>query len=195
VALFSRQGYHGTTTRDIAQLAGVSEVTLFRYFESKEVVFGAALSSSFAAIELRRDLLDRISQDDAPEAVLRKILSIFVDSTIVSPELMRLIAISFLEVRGKAEEVCRAHLTPLFGTITEYLQANILSGRVRQHDPMIMATAIALTVIAQPELSKVFRESRQSTLESRRAIDEYASFWLDALVLESADRNQSAFAS
>ena len=42
IALFSRQGYHRTSTRDIARLADVSEVTLYRYFEHKEDVFWAA---------------------------------------------------------------------------------------------------------------------------------------------------------
>jgi AcrR family transcriptional regulator len=34
--LFDRQGYDGTTVRDIAEAAGVTERTFFRYFESKE---------------------------------------------------------------------------------------------------------------------------------------------------------------
>ena len=31
--LFARQGYYGTSTREIARLAGVSENTLFRHFD------------------------------------------------------------------------------------------------------------------------------------------------------------------
>ncbi|MEM9162558.1 MAG: helix-turn-helix domain-containing protein, partial [Cyanobacteria bacterium P01_F01_bin.4] len=34
--LFARQGYGGTTTRDLAQAAGVAEGTLFRHFENKK---------------------------------------------------------------------------------------------------------------------------------------------------------------
>jgi AcrR family transcriptional regulator len=182
VALFSRQGYHGTTTREIARLADVSEVTVFRHFEHKEAIFWSALSASCSAIKLRRDLLEKISECDTPEVVLPQILSHFVDAAIVSPELLRLIAIAFLEVRGKAEEVCREHLAPLFSTITEYLQANIVSGRVRHLDPTILTAAIALTVIAQPELAKVIQGFGLSKLDSRRAIVEYTNFWLGALV-------------
>jgi AcrR family transcriptional regulator len=195
VALFSRQGYHGTTTREIARLADVSEVTVFRYFEHKEDIFWSALSSSFSAIKPRRDLLDRISDSDTPQVVLPQILSLFVDAANFSPELIRLIAIAFLEVRGKAEDVCREHLSPLFSTITEYLQANIVSGRVRDLDPIILTTAIALTVIAQPELSKVVQGCRLSRLDSRRAIDEYTNFWLSALVPANSDRNHSVLAA
>jgi AcrR family transcriptional regulator len=191
VALFSRQGYHGTTTREIARLADVSEVTVFRYFEHKEDIFWLALSSSFSAIKPRRDLLERISECDTPEVVLPQILTHFVDAANFSPELLRLIVIAFLEVRGKAEEVCREHLGPLFSTITAYLQANIASGRVRHLDPVIMTTAIALSVIAQPELSKVIQGCRLSKLDSRRAIDEYTDFWLSALVPTSMERREA----
>lgn len=187
VALFSRQGYHGTTTREIARLADVSEVTVFRYFD----IFWSALTSSFSAIKPRRDMLDRISECDRPEVVLPQILGLFVDVAILSPELIRLVAIAFLEVRGKAEEVCREHLAPLFSVIAEYLEANVVSGRVRQLDPIIMTTAIALTVIAQPELSKVIQGYRLSKLDSRRAVDEYVSFWLGALVPAKIERQDS----
>lgn len=38
-ALFAEKGYDGTTTKEIAFLAGVNEVTLFRIFRSKEALF------------------------------------------------------------------------------------------------------------------------------------------------------------
>lgn len=38
---FATQGYIGATTREIARTAGVSEVTLFRHFQSKEQLLGA----------------------------------------------------------------------------------------------------------------------------------------------------------
>lgn len=41
--LFVKNGYHATTTASIAEEAGISEVTLFRYFSSKEELFSAGL--------------------------------------------------------------------------------------------------------------------------------------------------------
>ena len=37
--LFSERGYYSTTTRQIAQEAGVNEITLFRHFGTKEKLF------------------------------------------------------------------------------------------------------------------------------------------------------------
>lgn len=46
VRIFAEAGYHGTTTRRIAQEAGVNEVTLFRHFGSKEALLHAALAQA-----------------------------------------------------------------------------------------------------------------------------------------------------
>ena len=43
IRIFAEAGYHGTTTRRIAQEAGVNEVTLFRQFGSKESLIREAL--------------------------------------------------------------------------------------------------------------------------------------------------------
>lgn len=44
--VFAEAGYHGTTTRRIAQEADVNEVTLFRHFGSKDALLRAALEKA-----------------------------------------------------------------------------------------------------------------------------------------------------
>ncbi len=41
--VFIEKGYNGSTTMDIAKEAGISEVTLFRYFDSKKQIFMDAI--------------------------------------------------------------------------------------------------------------------------------------------------------
>lgn len=43
--LFACHGWRGTTTRRIAEAAGVNEVTLFRHFRSKEALLGEAIQA------------------------------------------------------------------------------------------------------------------------------------------------------
>nr|BAL54600.1 hypothetical conserved protein [uncultured prokaryote] len=48
IELFSEKGYTGTTTREISRRAGITEVTLFRHFPTKERLFSEAIRwSSF----------------------------------------------------------------------------------------------------------------------------------------------------
>ena len=36
IKLFAKQGYNGTSTLQIAKVAGVSQATVFKYFKTKE---------------------------------------------------------------------------------------------------------------------------------------------------------------
>lgn len=182
VALFSRQGYHGTSTREIARLADVSEVTVFRHFEHKEDVFISALHYAFSTVKPRLELLSQNHAHSAPETMLPQIMGVLVDIAIYSPELARLVGVAFLELHGKAEDVCYGHLIPLFTAITNYLATNMENGKLQSLNPSIVTAAMALTVIAQPELSKLISGSGLGRLGGREAIDEYSRFWLKILL-------------
>ena len=43
--VFAEKGFHGTTTRELAQAAGVSEALLFKHFPNKEALYAAMLIS------------------------------------------------------------------------------------------------------------------------------------------------------
>jgi AcrR family transcriptional regulator len=43
--VFAEKGFHGTTTRELADAAGVSEALLFKHFPNKEALFAAMLHS------------------------------------------------------------------------------------------------------------------------------------------------------
>jgi AcrR family transcriptional regulator len=194
-ALFSRQGYHRTSTRDIARLADVSEVTLYRYFEHKEDVFWSALASCFDAVKPRLGSLDPGVRNSTPEIFLQRIVNALVDTATFSPELARMVAIALLEVRGKAEEICRGHMSPLFTTITNYLQKNIEAGNIRNLNPTIMTLGIALTVFAQPELSKLVEGCYLSKMDNRQVVEAYSKFWLAALLPSVEERSIKTFSS
>lgn len=61
LTVFVEKGYNGTTTMDIAKEAEISEVTLFRYFDSKKQIFMEAIepiliTSLKESLELSKDL-------------------------------------------------------------------------------------------------------------------------------------------
>jgi AcrR family transcriptional regulator len=51
---FASNGYHGTSTKDIAVFANVTEGSLFRLFRSKEQLFTEALSVALTRDGIRR---------------------------------------------------------------------------------------------------------------------------------------------
>jgi len=179
--LFARQGYHGTSTREIARLADVSENTLFRHFDHKEDLFWSALRTRSSGLKLRRDLLEGIAGGEEPEVVLPKIIDLLVDTVIFKPELLRLIAVAFLELHWKTESFCQEYLSPIFSAISHYVQINIENKRVRNLDPTMVTAALVTTVMAHAEISRLIDGDRLSFPDNREAASAYTKFWLEVL--------------
>ena len=70
---FSRKGYFGTTTREIAHSAGVSEVTLFRLFGSKKELFREVLLNYSVIPDIRSISVPKGSGREVLEEIGRKI--------------------------------------------------------------------------------------------------------------------------
>ena len=68
--LFSTKGYAATTTKDISNYAGISEVTLFRHFESKRNLFQCALTNTFGS-EMLLTFFDKELKYDLDEDLKR----------------------------------------------------------------------------------------------------------------------------
>ncbi len=61
--LFEQKGFSATTTKEIAQLAKVSEVTLFRHFETKRKLFEQTVHSCIHPYELKEYMTNGITYD------------------------------------------------------------------------------------------------------------------------------------
>jgi AcrR family transcriptional regulator len=74
--LISEKGYMGATTREIAREAGVTELTLFRHFGSKEKLFKELLGSYTFLPKLKELLpeLDGLSSREALELIATRFL-------------------------------------------------------------------------------------------------------------------------
>ena len=65
--LFASLGYDGTTTRELAQAAGVAEGTLFRHFANKKAILIEVATQGW--IEILTDLLTELSEMGSYKAV------------------------------------------------------------------------------------------------------------------------------
>ena len=65
--LFASQGFDGTTTRDLAQAAGVAEGTLFRHFANKKAILIEVATQGW--VEILTDLLTELSEMGSYKAV------------------------------------------------------------------------------------------------------------------------------
>jgi AcrR family transcriptional regulator len=65
--LFARHGYDGTTTKELAEKAGIAEGTLFRHFANKKAILVEVATQGW--VDLLTDLLTELSEMASYEAV------------------------------------------------------------------------------------------------------------------------------
>lgn len=115
--LFSSKGYLGATTREIAQSAGVAEVTIFRHFTTKENLFAEVLTA-YSSIPTLAELVPQLKKVSYEEGV--KLLTVRFISRL--EELRDWIRILNTEV-GFAPESLQQHYYSFMDQIFSLLNA------------------------------------------------------------------------
>ena len=78
--LFSNNGYDGVPTRMIADKAGITEMTLFNHFPSKELIYKTVVKESYLAIEIE-SVLSELRYNDLEKdlkIISRKLIDYFI---------------------------------------------------------------------------------------------------------------------
>jgi AcrR family transcriptional regulator len=89
LTLFTSQGFTETTTRQIAELAKVNEVTLFRHFGNKQGLLLAAIEDSAVFTHLGESLRVQVAQTNCLEQALKNYASDRIKALEEIPELLR----------------------------------------------------------------------------------------------------------
>lgn len=132
--LIAKKGRRGTTTREIAELAGVNEATLFRHFGNKDALIEACIVHYCPAnvlVELVPSLGGDVEQD------LRKIARLMVDEM---ESLRDLILATFAEEDQWAAAGDAAWRAPsmILETLKQFMARRVESGEL-EGDPTLLA--------------------------------------------------------
>lgn len=153
IAVFSTDGYVGATTREIARVAGVSEVTLFRHFQNKERLLSAVAQHITAlwmeafshqnewTYNLNDDLLNYAKLHDDILEDHEALFRMFIGEAHRHPaEALRVLQESFLPLREKLIiylqiGVQRGHVSSDINLpmAVDQLTGMLLSGMIRRH--------------------------------------------------------------
>lgn len=133
--LFSRQGFNGTTTREIARAAGVSEATVFKHFATKEELYAAIIEVKSHGMQAL-DAMAAAAQRDDDAGVLRALALEMIERTQADPTLMRLTFLSALEGHALSEMMYHSRVQKLDEFLSGYIARRVAAGAFRDVDPM-----------------------------------------------------------
>lgn len=163
--LISEKGYLGATTREIALGAGVTELTLFRHFGSKEKLFEEMLKT-YTFLPKLKELLPEL--EDVPyEKALEMIATTFL---LTLKERKAMIKIMYSEVTSypdKIRTVYNGFVDDMRGTLAGFFDKQQQRGVLKDTSPEMAARVFLWILISYFRSEEIMRPGgmRKETME------------------------------
>src|SRR5437773_6743011 len=141
--LFSQRGFRGTTTKEIALAAGVSEAMVFRHFATKEELYSAILDHK-ACLHDEMDPLQIVGEavkrkDDA--GVFEGIALNALTQHESDPEFQRLLLHSALEEHELAQMFWEKFVRRVYRSLGNYIRERQREGAIVEIEPSVVVRA------------------------------------------------------
>jgi len=174
--VFSRFGYRGSTTRMLADAAGINELTLFRYFGSKENLFKKVIHhySFLARIEKLGPSLECLTYKDALIALAES----FLDNLYRNKNLVRIMTTEAYTHPTHARMIHRNLIEKVFKYFGDYLQKESKLNKIRNLDSSLVARAFFGMIFFYFITQEFFLEKEIKKFDRSHVISEYVSLFL-----------------
>jgi AcrR family transcriptional regulator len=181
--LFSRQGFRGTTTRQIAERARVNEALIFRHFRTKEDLYWTVIEQQ--CLETRKDART-ISGPSSGENVRRVFASIAEDVLGRQNKhgtLTRLLLFSALESQRLSNRFLRTYLAEYYEPLSNYIREHIREGIIRPVDPDLAVRSFIGMVISHSFAEELFGRKKFRQPGTKQLSTTLANIWLNGIFI------------
>jgi AcrR family transcriptional regulator len=181
--LFAHRGYDGTTTKELAENAGIAEGTLFRHFTNKKAILVEVATQGW--VELLTDLLMELSEMASYEAIAQVIYKRMLHLG-KNYEVMR---VCFMEVQFHAdlrEKIQQEVVAKMTDVAEAFFQTAIDRGVYRPLNPKIVAQVfLGMFVVAGFSHDSIIGPS-SSPQEMREMAEGLADIFLHGVLAKPA---------
>jgi len=158
--LFSRGGYRGVSTREIASSAGVNEVTIYRHYPSKRHLYLTVLAEELGRVHLRGDQLKELAEAQGAHQVLTRALALIETVVLRRPLLLPLALFGSLEAAADVDQLLKKHLGEFVEILIRYLEPWMKETGERSPSASGGARGLVMALVAiavfRPSLDRVF---------------------------------------
>src|SRR5512135_121101 len=120
LGLFSKKGFLGATTKEIARKAGVAELTLFRHFSSKERLFEEAIKRR-SFLPTLKGLLPELKDLSYTDALI-EIANRYLDRLSERRDLIKIMHSEIHLYPAKVREIQQKFVGEIIGTLASYFR-------------------------------------------------------------------------
>jgi AcrR family transcriptional regulator len=142
--LFAEQGFHRTTTKDIALAADVSEGTIYNYFDNKDDLLIGIMEHLYEAEHLDAQLIN--SLPTAPDEFLFQILEKHKINVAQNNAMMQAVLSEILVNPKLRQRYYLQIVSPQIQQLTDHVLSRIESGQIKGYKPQhLVRILISLT--------------------------------------------------
>jgi TetR/AcrR family transcriptional regulator len=177
VSMFAELGYHGASTRDIADRAGTNQGLLTYHFKSKEELWRAATEQLFSDLRvMMSEELSALAQSDLRERA-REAIKVYVRFAATHPELFRIMLDAGKSSSERMKWLVTTHLKPLYKEFGR-VGASAIAPDALPHAYYVLAGAGSLIFAMGPEC----RALTGLNPKTKKAIESHADYVARLLV-------------
>jgi AcrR family transcriptional regulator len=191
--LFTRQGFHGTNIREIAERAQVSVGAIYTYYPTKEALYVTLVRNYKAHMEQLRDQMFSSLEDIFSKSDLKKFTSEIRGYVYNHAEFWLLMYIDAIEFKNQ-------HFAEWFHNMPEQFRSRlgpVLSRAKRQpgwcgQDPAFAFATIYLYVITYFLIEKLLQGNHHLGVSDEQAMDKFIELLTDGLWSSREPRSQKS---
>lgn len=177
---FSKEGYLGATTKEIARKAGVAELTLFRHFLSKEKLFEEVINT-YSFLPTLKGLLPEIANLPYNNA-LRIIAKRFLETLTSRKDLIRLMHSEMHRYPGKIHKIYHAFIDGMIETLASYFTAMQKRKVLRKFDTEYGARAFLAMFFSYFHVQELMMGKKYRFADTDRTIKEFIEIFVEGTV-------------
>jgi TetR/AcrR family transcriptional regulator len=149
VSLFSQRGFVGTTTKEIAQAACVSEAMVFRHFANKQELYSAILDHKACSGDSMNpeEMVAEALQEKDDRAVFERLAVGALEHHECDPEFQRLLLHAALEGHELAQMFFEKFVRRVYELLGGYVAERQRDGAMIAMDPAIIVRAFIGMII------------------------------------------------
>jgi AcrR family transcriptional regulator len=176
-ALFAQKGFNGTTTREIAKTAGISEALLYRYFPTKRALYAAILAEKVQLSQLLVTVDEAAKKRD--DVRVFTLIAKFRIHRGADPSLLRLLLFSALEGHELSDMFFRNRHRVFYDYLAGYIAKRTKEGVFRKVDPLLAAQSFIGMIVYHRLLHEIFKVPAHCSPED--AVAGYVDVFLEGL--------------
>ena len=190
--LFAKQGFQGTTTRQISERAGVTEALIFRHFASKEELYWAVIERKTSITGPAERMRESLQKPGSDLEILASVAEEILERRAADQTLSRLLLYSALENHRLSQRFFRIYAAECYDVLADYIRQRIDAGAFRPVDPVLAARGFMGMIIYHSWVQELFGGKHYQDFSVKQVSSTLCEVWLRGMVRnpQSAGKNR-----